>query len=117
MEMVAYILNINHAYLGRRKVDAEGLLPVRHQLKDGKTLLSSHTLTWTINGIFLQSLYKKNTRYNIVDLFEQQCINHLKKMPSDQREIVRVDPDDAEVGVIGVLASHLLQDFQEFKTI
>lgn len=29
----AYILNINHANLRRREVDAEGLLPVWHQLK------------------------------------------------------------------------------------
>lgn len=36
---------------------------------------------------------------------------------SYQGEVVRVDPDDAEVGVVSVLACHLLQDFQEFKTI
>lgn len=36
---------------------------------------------------------------------------------SYQGEIVRVDPDDAEVGVISVLTCHLLQDFQEFITI
>merc|ERR1719348_2298968 len=34
-----------------------------------------------------------------------------------QREVVWVDPDDAEVGVICVLTGHLLQDFQELKTV
>ncbi len=34
-----------------------------------------------------------------------------------QGEVVRVDPDDAEVWVVSVLTRHLLQDFQEFKTI
>lgn len=34
-----------------------------------------------------------------------------------QGEIVRVDPDDAEVGVVSVLTCHLLQDFQEFIAI
>lgn len=36
---------------------------------------------------------------------------------SYQREIVGVDPDDAEVRVVGVLTCHLLQDFQEFITV
>lgn len=33
MKTAAYILNINHTNLRRREVDAEGLLPVWHQLK------------------------------------------------------------------------------------
>ena len=40
-----------------------------------------------------------------------------KETYSYQREIVWVDPDDAEVRVICVLAGHFLQDFQELKTI
>merc|ERR1712002_990518 len=36
---------------------------------------------------------------------------------NQQGEIIRVDPDDAEVRVICVLTCHLLQDFQELKTI
>ena len=32
-----------------------------------------------------------------------------------QGEVVGVDPDDAEVGVVCVLASHLLQNLQEFS--
>lgn len=34
-----------------------------------------------------------------------------------QGKLVRVDPDDAEVGVVGVLLRHLLQDFQELITV
>lgn len=34
-----------------------------------------------------------------------------------QGKLVRVDPDDAEVGVVGVLSRHLLQDFQELITV
>lgn len=34
---VTYILNIYHTNLRRREVDAEGLLPVWHQLKVGST--------------------------------------------------------------------------------
>lgn len=36
---------------------------------------------------------------------------------SHQREVVRVDPDDAEVGVVCVVLCHLLQDVKELKTI
>lgn len=36
---------------------------------------------------------------------------------SYQGEVIWVDPDDAEVRVVGVLTCHLLQDFQEFKTV
>lgn len=34
-----------------------------------------------------------------------------------QGKLVRVDPDDAEVGVVGVLPRHLLQDFQELVAV
>lgn len=34
-----------------------------------------------------------------------------------QGKLVGVDPDDAEVGVVGVLSRHLLQDFQELITV
>lgn len=36
---------------------------------------------------------------------------------SYQGKLVGVDPDDAEVGVVGVLLRHLLQDFQELITV
>lgn len=34
-----------------------------------------------------------------------------------QRKVVRVNPDNAQVGIIGVVPGNLLQDFQELKTI
>lgn len=34
-----------------------------------------------------------------------------------QGKLVRVDPDDAEVGVVGVLLRHLFQNFQELITV
>lgn len=34
-----------------------------------------------------------------------------------QGKLVRVYPDDTEVGVVGVLSCHLLQDFQELITV
>lgn len=34
-----------------------------------------------------------------------------------QRKVIRVNPDNAEVRIIGVVPGNLLQDFQELKTI
>lgn len=34
-----------------------------------------------------------------------------------QRKVVRVNPDNAQVGIISVVPGNLLQDFQELKTI
>lgn len=34
-----------------------------------------------------------------------------------QRKVIRVNPDNAQVRIIGVVPSNLLQDFQELKTI
>lgn len=34
-----------------------------------------------------------------------------------QRKVVGVNPDNAQVGIIGVVPGNLLQDFQELKTI
>lgn len=34
-----------------------------------------------------------------------------------QGKLVRVDPDDAEVGVVGVVSRHLLQELQELVTV
>lgn len=34
-----------------------------------------------------------------------------------QREVVRVNPDNTQVGIIGVVPGNLLQDFQELKPI
>lgn len=42
---------------------------------------------------------------------------YVSHLSSYQWEIVRVNPDDAEVGVVGVLTSHFLQDFKELKTV
>lgn len=38
-------------------------------------------------------------------------------LDSHQREVVRVDPHDAQVGVVCVIFGHLLQDVKELKTI
>lgn len=34
-----------------------------------------------------------------------------------QRKVIRVNPDNAQVGIIGVVPGNLLQDFQELKAI
>lgn len=34
-----------------------------------------------------------------------------------QREVVRVDPDDAELGVVGVVSGHVFQDLQELVSV
>lgn len=41
----------------------------------------------------------------------------IKGWVSYQGEVVRVDPDDAQVGVVSVFTCHLLQDLKEFKTV
>lgn len=38
-------------------------------------------------------------------------------MRQNQREVIRVDPDDAELGVVGVVSGHVFQDLQEFIAI
>ena len=38
-------------------------------------------------------------------------------MRQNQREVIRVDPDDAEVREVGVVSGYLLQDLQELKTV
>lgn len=38
-------------------------------------------------------------------------------MSQNQREVIRVDPDDAELWVVGVVSGHVLQDLQELITI
>lgn len=38
-------------------------------------------------------------------------------MRQNQREVIRVDPDDAELGVVGVVSGHIFQDLQEFIAI
>lgn len=35
----------------------------------------------------------------------------------NQGEVIGVDPDDAEVGVVGVVSGHILQDLQELVAI
>lgn len=38
-------------------------------------------------------------------------------MRQDQRKVVRVDPDDAELWVVGVVSGYVLQDLQELVAI
>lgn len=38
-------------------------------------------------------------------------------MKQNQREVIGVDPDDAELGIVGVVSGHVLQDLQELITI
>lgn len=38
-------------------------------------------------------------------------------MRQNQREVIRVDPDYAELGVVGVVSGHVFQDLQEFIAI
>lgn len=41
----------------------------------------------------------------------------LLMMRQNQREVIRVDPDYAELGVVGVVSGHVFQDLQEFIAI
>lgn len=212
MRKVAYVLNINHTNLRRSEVNVEGLLPVWHQLKVGRTQLGLHILTqlsmtlravifayfsvflvvnisyhfimpfpscpvvalsvfpqllviwlpyspahlFPIPSLLVLHIYQPSfprssnglpivafvlgaacfvwpfwlitcfitllwTFYPNDNVVHEICllvnIVSLSKGGSYQREIVRVDPDNAEVRVISVLACHLLQDFQEFITV
>lgn len=38
-------------------------------------------------------------------------------MTQNQREVIGIDPDNAELRVIGVVSGHVLQDFQELVAI
>lgn len=40
-----------------------------------------------------------------------------KCIAAHQREVIGVDPDDAEVREVSVVPSHLLQDLQKLKAI
>lgn len=48
---------------------------------------------------------------------DRQLADTRTLLKSHQREVVRVDPDDAEVGVVRVIFCHLLQDVKELKSI
>lgn len=38
-------------------------------------------------------------------------------MRQNQREVIGVDPDDAELWVVGVVSGHVFQDLQELITV
>lgn len=38
-------------------------------------------------------------------------------MKQNQREVIWVDPDDAELWVVGVVSGHVLQDLQELIAV
>merc|ERR1719391_926898 len=63
------------------------------------------------HAVSILNVYHANLRGAEVNTESLLPIGH------QQGELVRVDPDDAEVGVICVLTGDLLQDFQELKTI
>lgn len=64
--------------------------------------------------VIYPDMLMKNDDVLIQQMLKPIYVSHLS---SYQWEIVRVNPDDAEVGVVGVLTSHFLQDFKELKTV
>lgn len=48
--------------------------------------------------------------------FERNVVT-LVVMRQNQWEIIRVDPDDAELRVVGVVSGHVFQDLQELIAI
>lgn len=82
-----HVISLDHADLGGGQVDPEGVLPVGQQLQD------------------------------TAEQRQREVLSHEDSPTSHQGEVVRVDPDDAEVGLVRVLLCHLLQDVKELKTI
>lgn len=40
-----------------------------------------------------------------------------KALRQNQREVVRIDPDDAKIWIVGVVSGHVLQDLQELVAV
>lgn len=102
----SYILYIDDTNLRRRKINTECSLPVWNQLK-----------VWN-----RKQKEPSNTLYPITKISSWRKIKSRKKSQDKvlflyQGEIVWVNPNNAEVGVISVVAGYFLQDFKKFKTI
>lgn len=54
---------------------------------------------------------------NIVVVFDTPVRNIKLMMRQNQREVIWVNPDDAELRVIGVVSGHVFQDLQELIAI
>ena len=50
-------------------------------------------------------------------IFDTLVRNVYLMMKQNQREVIWVDPDDAELWVVGVVSGHVLQDLQELIAI
>ena len=97
--MWTYIADIDHSNLRSEKVHLEGLLPVGDQLRGHSNKTYSHTWPDSYNG--------KIIKY-CVCMYLCACVSVCVFL--HQREVIRVNPDDAEIWVVCVVSSHLLQD-------
>lgn len=50
-------------------------------------------------------------------IFDTRVINVDVMLKQNQREVIWVDPDDAELWVVGVVSGHVLQDLQKLIAI
>ncbi len=61
--------------------------------------------------------YQRLIDRNTVVVFDTLVRNIKVMIRQNQREVIGVNPDNAELWVVGVVSGHVFQDLQEFITI